>query len=206
MRKVAVQALDTITREAAGEIPFGAFVKRSATGTCIVAVDGSNTLGYEGIAEDSTVGTTTDGFYSTYDAVPVITAGRVDVWLQGGGTDVTSGCFLKLINDFGILALDSATTRSISTSVAKALEDVEVSDYTTSITSCTAGTKTVSVASTTYIAEGDYVYLTSSEGSEVEKVASVDSSTQITLEEAPAYSHETSASCNVLVQCEALLL
>lgn len=206
MRDVNVNPTDIIDRKAAGTIIFGALVKRSAAGTIVSCVDGANTRGYDGIAMQDAVEHDPEGMYATYDDVPVISGGRVNVWVQGGGTDITSGNFLKIANDFGILALDHATTVNASTTVVKAQEDIEVSDYTTAITTAVAGSKTLIVASTANMLAGDYLYLASTEGYEVKVIDIVDSTTQVTLKEAAVYSHATGPTANVLVQCEAVLL
>lgn len=206
MDDVNVNILDTITRNAAGEIPFGSFVIRSAAGTVVVAPTGSNTLGYDGIAMQDAIERKPAGVYSLYDPVPVIPSGRVNVWVVGGGTDITSGNFLKLSTIYGLTELDNATTRSISTSVVKAQEDQEISDYTSGGMTATAGSTTIAVTSNEYIVAGDYLYLESSEGNEVKQVESVSGATAVELIRAATITHATSGYARTLIQCEGVLL
>jgi hypothetical protein len=209
MKRIAVDVWHTEHMTAAGEIPFGSAVKYSAAGTVVVAVDGANTRGFIGIAEDDIVEKTQPGCYSTYDPVPVIVAGIVYLPVVGGGTDVAAGDLLKLANDSGLMVRESATTEAVSTTCARALEDAEVSNYTTAMSTATAGAKTATVTSTAYFLAGDMVYLqgatdATATDSEVVQIATVDSTTQVTFKTALKFSY-SSQNMKKLVQVKCLL-
>ncbi|MDP8238344.1 MAG: hypothetical protein P9X24_04585 [Candidatus Hatepunaea meridiana] len=204
--RVGVNVFDTINRDAASEIAFGAMVIRSADGTVTSAIDGSNTAGYDGIALDSQVTKTKDGFYATYDPIALATSGRVRCMVEGGGTDITSGHFLKIGNDFGMLIYEGGT-KAVATSIAKATEDVEVSNYTSGTMSGTAATKAVTCADTTYFAAGDMVLLDNGGAvadSELNVIDSVDSTTTLTMKNAILYTY-SAADIHKCVQVEVLL-
>ena len=208
MENVAINAFHVISRNAAGSIPYGALVKRSAAGTSVMCVDGSNTMGYEGVAERRSIEGAVAGKYSTYDPVPVICAGVVNLNVIGGGTDITAGAFLKIANDLGCAAYDS-TTLATSTSVAKALEDQEISDYTTTLSTGTAGSKTLTVTSTTNFLKGDMVLMDGATGAvtdtEIGVIDTIDSSTQITLVDACALGYSGN-NLRKIIQVKCLLL
>ncbi len=201
-----------LDRFAAAQIPFGSLVNRTAAGTVSVAPDGANTIDYDGVAVNAQDEKDIDGFYAQYDAVPVAACGVVQLMVIGGGTDLTSGNFVEIGNDFGWVQVESggAGVRDTSTTVAVCLEDAEISDYTLTSMTGTINTKTVTVgaSATTYLSQGDYVYLVSSELStgEIKVVDTVDSATQFTLKENLSITHATSGVVYIGRQVKALLM
>lgn len=194
MRRVGINVLDTVLREAQTVLAFGTMVKKgTSAGQVTYGVDSSNTVGTVGVVDDSEIEQPKDGFYAANSAVPIITSGRVNIIVEGGGTDTVAGEFLKIGNDFGML-IREGTTKAVSTSVAKALEDEEVSDYTAGTMSGTSGTKTVThAAATGAFQAGDMVMLDGGSGavneSELAIVDSVTDTTHLVLKENMAYTY-----------------
>jgi hypothetical protein len=108
----------------------------------------------------------------------------------------------------GLTAIETGGNKTLE-SVAKALADVEVSDYTTTLTAtAAAGSTTITVTSTAKFSRGDYVQVKDNNGSELGLITSVDSSTKVTLEKTLGSSYTVAASgvLNTCVEYEALLL
>ena len=210
MDDVFDQPTAVINMDAAGEIMFGAFVKYSADGTVAKAVDEANSRDYIGVAGNDAVERDPKGFWSQYDPVPIAVGGVVNIWIQGGGTDLTAGNFVEIANDYGWCQVESggAGVMDTSTTVAKCLENQEISDYTATGVSGTAGSATLTVSSSSNMAVGDYLYIYSDEAStgEVQVIKTVDSTTQVTLERGLSNTHTTNGVACVGVQIRALLL
>ena len=203
--KAIINAFDMGSAVGASRIAPGCLVARSATGTILAntATTDEQNMGMAGdlsIAND-----TTPGFWVQYDNVPVMLAGRGRLRLLGGGTDCTNGMWLQATRD-GLVAIESGGNRAAE-SVAKCVSaaDIEVSNYSTVITTATAGSKTVTVTATTYFAAGDYVNLKDDSASENALIKSVDSTTQVTLETAMAATYSVTPTMSKHVECEAIL-
>lgn len=206
MRRTGVNVLDRIERNAAAAIQFGAIVKRSADGTIVVAVDGADTNLIDGVAEDSMLEMDVINKYSTYDPVPVITMGRVNLLIKEAA--VTSGQYLKIEEDHGLVIAESSGVWTEGTSVARCLEDVDPASDTTAGLTISAGATAVTVTSTAQFAAGDMVYLdsgTEDTTSEIAVIKSIDSTTTCTLEDAVSQAF-SSKDMHKIVQCEALLM
>ena len=203
--KAIINAFDVGSAVAASRIAPGCLVARSATKTVKVNT-GTTDEQNMGMAGDlSLANDDTPGFFTQYDNVPVMLAGRGRLRLIGGGTDCTNGMYLQAARD-GLVAIESSgdkTTNSVAKCVSA--EDIEVSDYTSNITTATTGTKAVVVASTTKFAAGDYVNVKDDNASENALIKTVDSTTQVTLETALSATYETNGVLVKLVECEAIL-
>ena len=140
MKPVNVNAQDSLGGMAAySQIAFGAAVMRSAAGTVKSTRDLTD-ANIVGIADWDMVEKTVDGFYSKYDPVPIITAGRMRGWVTPNHTtaqNIFAGDYLE-IADIGVTnvlpvgafqAMDAETgaktadVRQVET-LARALEDV----------------------------------------------------------------------------------
>ena len=207
--KTSINPFDIVEAVAAARIAPGCLVARSASGTVAVNT-GTTDEQYLGIAGDMAVdyhGDADSGFYNQYDPVPVITRGRVRVRLIGGGTDVTAGNYLQAQRN-GLLAVETGGNRTLE-SVAKAVdaEDTEVSNFTdTGITAPSVGSLTVTCSDTSNFSDGDYVELKGDSASEIRRIKTVDSSTQVTLYSAVGAAIGANPEMNGLVPCEAVLL
>lgn len=202
--KAIINAFDMSSAVAASRIAPGCLVKRSADGT--IAVDGADDEQFMGAAGDlSLANDETPGFFTQYDNVPVMTAGRARLRLLGGGSDCTNGMWLASARD-GLVEIEGSGDRGLN-SVAKCVNvaDIEVSDYSSAITTAATGTKTVVVASTTNFSAGDYVNIKDDNASENALIKTVDSTTQVTLETALSATYETTGTMNKLVPVEAIL-
>ena len=203
--KAIINAFDMSSAVAASRIAPGCLVTRAADGT--IAVNTASTDEQNmGMAGDlSLANDDTPGMFSQYDNVPVMTAGRGRLRLLGGGTDCTNGMWLAATRD-GLVNIESSGNRAAE-SVGKCVSaaDIEVSDYTSAITTAASGSKSVTVASTANFAAGDYVNIKDDSASENALIKSVDSSLIVTLETALAATYETNGTMNKLVECEAIL-
>jgi len=225
MKPVNVNAFDMIgDMAAAGAIAFGAAVCRSAAGTVKGAPN--STAGEEqsfGIAVDETVEKTEDGFYSQYDPIAIITAGRCRVWVTPDDDDasIVAGDYLTLkVLGGGSNALpvgvfaeagDGAGGVKTLNSSAQALEDVTLSsaaNYIIAAAGLAVGGSTVTIADSSLFTVGDYILLEDTAGSVMmNRVKAIPSSTTITLQlvstvaltDAEDYVH-------ILAQCEVKLL
>ena len=202
--KAFIDPLDVAQAIAASRIGPGILVKRSATGTVL-----RNSAANEqmmGCAGDLSLASDTEpGFFSQYDPVPICTVGRVRLRLLGGGSDCTNGMWLAAIRD-GLVEIESSGNRA-QTSVAKcvAAEDIEVSNYSATITTATAGARTVTVDATTYFAAGDYVNLKDDNASENNLLTRVVSSTVVRVANALRATYSVTPSMSKHVECEAVL-
>lgn len=203
--KSFINALDVAAAVAASRIAPGCLVTRSADGTIAVNTASTDEQNMGCAGDLSLANDDEPGMFSQYDVVPVCTIGRVRLRLLGGGTDCTNGMWLAAERD-GLVAIESSgdrTTASVAKCVAAA--DIEVSNYSTTITVATSGSKTVTVSATTYFAAGDYVNLKDDSASENNIVDTVDSATQVTVKNSLGATYSATPTMSKLVECEAIL-
>ena len=99
MRPVNVNALDIGGDHAAGGVlAFGAAVYRTGAGIVGGCLCTAASTAFMGIAVDDMVEKTIDGFYSQYDAVPLVEVGRCRVWVtpHDDNTSIEAGDYLEL--------------------------------------------------------------------------------------------------------------
>jgi hypothetical protein len=140
MKPVNVNAFDVIGEMAAAEIiAFGAAVQRSAAGTIRATRCTGDEYNILGIADLDLVEKTEEGYYSKYDIVPVIVAGRCRVWVTPNNAtaqDIVAGDYLELAdlstgtNTLPVGVFEEAGSQAGATrtllSLARALEDVDL--------------------------------------------------------------------------------
>lgn len=229
MKPVNVNAFDICgDHVAASLIAFGAACAYKAAGTIQATIDIGVSQNLIGIADLDLVETTEEGFYSTYDAVPLITAGRCRVWVTPNHTtaeDIIAGDYLETADLGGTNALPvgvfqemggeggsgTGTVRE-ATSVARALEDCDLVDIVPIASTVAVGDTTVTLSSanmtTLGLAAGDYILLEDdSHNCMINRVASV-TATVITLQIAStvAMSDTTNDEVHKLAQVEVMLL
>lgn len=224
MKPVNVNAFDILgDRAAAALIAFGAAVCYSAAGTVKGAPN--STAGEEnllGIAVDDAVEKTEDGFYSQYDIVPLITAGRARVWVTPDTNDasIKAGDYLSIlplgggsnalpVGVFAEIGGDGAVKSTNAT--ARALEDVTLSsavNYIIAGANLAVGGSTVTVADSSLFTVGDYIVLEDLDGSVMmNRVATVPSSTTFTLQIASTVALANATDyVHILEQCEVMLI
>jgi len=225
MKPVNVNAFDIIGDMAAGGvIAFGAAVYRSAAGVVKGSLCTGTLYNLLGIADWDLVEKKVDGFYSLYDLVPVITAGRCRVWVTPNNTTaaaIVAGDYLDLadlgssntlpVGVFEESGSQAGGTRAV-TSMARALEDCALENAEVVAANVTAGDTTVTMTAAGLIdklSAGDYILLEDITAEvEINRVKSVDSATQITLVKPATASLVASDSDLVhkLAQCEVMLL
>jgi hypothetical protein len=127
-----------LSRLAAAEIiAFGAAVQRSAAGTIRATRCTADEYNILGIADLDLVEKDEEGYFSKYDIVPVITAGRYRVFVTAHNTtaaDIVAGDYLELAdlssgtNALPVGVFEEAGSQAGGTrtllSLARALEDV----------------------------------------------------------------------------------
>jgi len=225
VKPVVLNAFDIIgDMKAASITHFGAAVIRSASGTIKPANSASDT-NILGLAVDDNVVRDTEGFYSQYDTVPILTAGRGRAWVTPNGQNVNieAGDYLEVAalgssptGNHGVLEEAGATAGATRTavSVARALEDVTMGSdsYKTPSSNVSIGdtqiTFTSSDLSAMNLSVGDYIVLEDLTGDvQVNRVADL-SSTQITLQLPSTVALVAADSDRVtkLYQCEVMLL
>lgn len=206
------------TGVAASEIPFGAFVTRSADGT-IKAQVSNVPYNYLGVAvDDQRQQMPYDGFYAAGKKVPYIATGTANVWLLGGQT-IDAGDFVRFpttlgagTESLGIVYPENAPTTRTAYSVGRVLEmaDAGDTDYDQKITSFVGSVVTFDEAATIAkmdLVEGDYVVIDSDEAAEVNRVVDpLTSATTITMEKDLLASHATNITMYKLVQIEVELI
>ena len=140
MKPVNVNAFDVIGEMAAAEIiAFGAAVQRSAAGTVRAPRCTADDYNILGIADLDLVEKDEEGYYSKYDIVPVIVAGRCRVWVTPNNAtaqDIVAGDYLELAdistgtNTLPVGVFEEAGSQAGATrtllSLARALEDVDL--------------------------------------------------------------------------------
>ena len=228
MKPVNVNAFDVIGgMVAASKIPFGAAVAYAAAGTVQATKDIAVSQNILGIADWDLVEKEEDGFYSQYDVVPIITAGRCRAWLTPTHTtaeNIAAGAYLEIADiggtnaqPIGVLQQMGAedgsatpTVREVET-IARALEDVTMTDPKVVVTGCAIGGTTVILSEANItalaLAVGDYILLENLDGDAMINRVKAITTTTITLqiastvliEDATDYVHK-------LMQCEVMLL
>ena len=225
MKPVNVNVFDVLgDKAAAGLIAFGAAVCYSAAGT--IKGTPNTTAGEEnmlGIADLDLVEKDEDGFYSQYDIVPVIIAGRARVWVTPDDDDasIKAGDYLNLkilgggsnTLPVGIFAEAGNAAGEVKqlNSLARALEDVTLTSATNYIIVAAAlaiGGTTVTIADSSKFTVGDYIVLEDITGNAmINRVKAIPSSTTITLQIASTVALEDATDyVHILAQCEVLLL
>lgn len=225
MDPVNVKVFDILgAMAAAGNIAFGAAVCYSAAGT--VKGTPNTTAGEEnllGIADWDLVEKAEDGFYSLYDAVPIITAGRCRVWVTPDDDDasIVAGDYLNLkilgggsnTLPVGVFAEagDGAGAVKQLNSTARALEDVALSsaaNYIIVAADLAVGGVTVTIADSSKFSVGDYIVLEDLDGNAMmNRVEAIPSSTTITLQIASTVALANATDyVHILAQCEVLLI
>lgn len=204
MKPVNVNAFDILGEMvAASQIAFGAAVAYAAAGTVKATIDIAVSQNLLGIADGDLVEKDEDGFYSQYDIVPIITAGRCRLWVTSNHTtkeDILAGDYLEIADIGGTNTLacgvfqemdgeggGGAGTVRQDESVARALEDMTLTD----IEPATLSGKTLTLSAADIVTMGlavdDYVLLEdASEEAEVNRVAALPSTTTVTLQFTPS--------------------
>ena len=206
------------TGVAASEIPFGAFVTRSADGTIKAQV--TNTpYNYLGVAvDDQRQQMPYDGFYAAGKKVPYIATGTANVWLLGGQT-IDAGDFVRFpttlgagTESLGVVIPEATATTRTAYSVGRVLEtyDAGDADYDQPVTSFAGSVVTFNAAATIAkldLVEGDYVVIDSDEAAEVNRVVDpLTSAKTITMEKDLLASHAKNITMYKLVQIEVELI
>lgn len=223
MKPVIVNAFDILGDMAAASVlPFGAAATYAAAGTVKATLCAAAAFDMIGIADDDNVEKTIDGFYSQYDVVPLITAGRCRVWVTPNNTtavDIKAGDYLDLA------VLGSSNTKSIgvfeesgttagetrtAASLARALEDADLVDCVVPEAVATGDTTvTLSTANmdTLDLSVGDYILLEDiTEHCMINKITAL-TTTVITLQIASTVVLNGSSDLvHKLTQCEVMLL
>jgi len=224
MKPVNINAQDILgDMPAASTLAFGAAVCRSAAGTVKGAMN--NAAGEEnllGIAVDDNVEKSEDGFYSAYDMVPIVTAGRCRVWVTPDTNDasIVAGDYLSIFPlgtaantlPAGVFAEigGAGGVKSVNTS-ARALEDVTLSsaaNYIIAGADLAVGGSTVTVADSSKFTIGDYILLEDLDGNvTINRVKAIPSSTTFTLQIASTVALANATDyIHILAQCEVMLL
>ena len=226
MKPVDVNAFDILgDMPAASILAFGAAATYAAAGTVKGTLCSVEAFDILGITVDDNVEKDEDGFYSQYDMVPLITAGRCRAWVTPNNTtavDIKAGDYL----DLAVLNTSNANTLPIgvfeesgsqagetrlTSSLARALEDIDlVNDVVPTTIAVGATTITLSEANMTTLdlSIGDYILLNDlSANSQVNRVKSL-TTTVITLQLASTVALTSGSSDTVgkLVQGEVMLL
>jgi len=206
------------TGVAASEIPFGAFVTRSADGTIKAQV--TNTpYNYLGVAvDDQRQQMPYDGFYAAGKKVPYIATGTANVWLLGGQT-IDAGDFVRFpttlgagTESLGVVIPEAVPATRTASSVGRVLETYDAGDenYDQTVTSFIGSVVTFDAAATIAkldLVEGDYVVIDSDEAAEVNRVVDPLTSTRtITMEKDLLASHVDNITMYKLVQIEVELI
>ena len=204
MKPVNIKALDGVgDLAAASTIAFGAAVAYAAAGTVQATIDIGVSENLVGIADWDLVEKDEDGFYSQYDLVPIITAGRCRVWVTINHTtkeDICAGDYLEVADLGGTNTLNVGVLQEMdseggsgagavrqATSIARALADVVLTD----VEPATLSGKTLTLLAADIVnlglAVGDYVIVAdASEEAEMNRVAALPSTTTVTLQFTPS--------------------
>jgi len=224
MKPVDINAFDILgDMPAASILAFGAAATYAAAGTVKGTVCTAAAYDILGIAVDDNVEKTVDGFYSAYDMVPLVTAGRCRVWITPNNTtavDIKAGDYLDLavlggsntlpVGVFEESGSQAGETR-LTSSLARALEDVDLVNNVVPTTVAVGATSiTLSTANMTTLdlSVGDYIILEDlSAGVQVNRVKAL-TTTVITLQIASTVAVTSGDSDTVgkLVQGEVMLL
>jgi len=213
---------------AASTIAFGAAVAYAAAGTVQATKDIGVSQNLLGVVDDDRVEKSEPGFYSQYDAVPIISAGRCRVWVTPNHTtaeDIVAGDYLEIADLGGTNALpvgvfqemdgeggSGAGTVRQATSVARALQDVDLLNIEPVGSAVSVGDTTITMDAAKMtaldLAAGDYVLLEDSDGNcMINRVASVTTTTfKVQIASTVAMSSTTNDDVHKLAQVEAMLL
>jgi len=203
MEKVAVNVFDRIgSHAAASKIAFGAACAYAAAGTVQATIDIAVSQNLIGIADDDAVEKTEPGFYSQYDAVPLITQGRCRVWVTANHTSavtIGAGDYLEVADIGGTNALPIGVLQEMggeggsgtgavreAESIARTLEDITLKKLEIIGADMAVGATTLTMDATKMTAldlsAGDYILLEDiTANCMMNRVASV-TSTVITLQ------------------------
>ena len=229
MKPVNVNAFDIQGEHiAASLIAFGAACAYKAAGTIQGTIDIAVSQNLIGIADDDNVEKTEDGFYSQYDIVPLITAGRCRVWVtpnHNAAITIEAGDYLEVADIGGTNALPLGVLQEMggeggsgtgavreATSIARTLEDITLKKIEIVGADVAVGATTVTMDATKMTAldlsAGDYILLEDvTDQCMINRVKSV-TSTAITLQVAStvALASGDSDMIHKLGQVEAMLL
>ena len=224
MKPVNVDALNMVNGMAAGGVTaFGAACYRSAAGVVKGSLNTGTLYNLLGIADWDMVEKTIDGFYSQYDPIPLISAGKARVWVTPNHTtaaDIIAGDYLDLAdlggsNTLPVGVFEESGTKAgqtkVATSLAKALEDADLLDAEVVAADVAPGDTTVTMTVGGLIdslAVGDYILLEDHSAEvEINRVLTIDSTTQISLVKAATASlvNGDSDLIHKLTQCEVQL-
>ena len=180
MKPVIVNAFDIHGgHAAASKIAFGAACAYKAAGTIQATIDIAVSQNLIGIAPDDAVEKSEPGFYSQYDAVPLITAGRCRVWVTANHTSaitIEAGDYLEVADVGGTNALPLGVLQEMggeggsgtgavreATSIARTLEDITLKKLEIVGADVAVGATTVTMDATKMTAldlsAGDYILL-----------------------------------------------
>lgn len=199
MEKVAVNVFDRIgSHAAASKIAFGAACAYAAAGTVQATKDIAVSQNLIGVADDDNVEKSEPGFYSQYDMVPLITAGRCRVWVTANHTaaiTIGAGDYLEIADIGGTNALNVGALQEMggeggsgtgavreATSIARTLEDITLKKLEVIGADVAVGATSVTMDATKMTAlalvAGDYVLLEDLNGNcMINRVASVTATT-----------------------------
>ena len=230
MDPVRVNTFDEIGDHSAdGVVAFGAAVFRSAAQRakgCYCEAAASNMIG---IAVDDLIEKDVDGFYASYDAMSLVSAGRCRVWVTPNHTtavDLKAGENLELAVlgsssnalPVGVFEAAGSAAPTVRTAVtmARLLEDIDLLNEEVVAADVTPGDTTVTMTAAGLIddlAVDDYIVLENISGAiangvEINRVKAKNSATEIELALAATAILENSASdlIHKLTQAEVMLI
>lgn len=228
MKPVIINAFDQVGPfAAASKIAFGAACAYAAAGTIQATKDIGVSQNLIGVAPDDAVEKAEPGFYSQYDAVPLITAGRARVWVTGNNdADIAllAGDYLEIadvggtnalpVGVFQIMTGEASETGAVreATSVARAMEDATLTAIQSVAATVAVGDTAITMASGDMtlldLSAGDYILMEDAGGNcMINRVAST-TATVINLQMAStvAMSSTTDDDIHKLVQVSAVLI
>jgi hypothetical protein len=180
MKPVDVNAFDILGDQiAASKLAFGAACAYAAAGTIQGTIDIAVSQNLIGIAVDDSVEKDEDGFYSQYDVVPLVTAGRCRVWVTANHTSavtIGAGDYLEVADIGGTNTLPLGVLQEMggeggsgtgavreATSIARTLEDITLKKLEIAGADLAVGGTTVTMDAAKMtalaLAVGDYVLL-----------------------------------------------
>lgn len=187
---------------AASQIAFGAVVQSAAVGTVKSTLNTVDNI--FGIAMNDEVEKTVDGFYSQYDTVPIVTSGPARAWVTSNETtkeDILAGDYLEvaLVGNSGSNTLPVGALQQMGAetgtctgairelrSVARALDDVTLSDIEPVASNVTIGDTEVTMSAGNMtnldLSNGDYILLEDINGNVMINRVKSTTSTVITLQ------------------------
>ena len=140
MKPVGINVFDRLgSMAAASTLAFGAAVAYAVAGTVQATIDLAVSQNLLGIADEDQIEKDEEGFFSVYDAVPIITQGRRRLWATANHTtavELLAGDYLEIADLGGTNALPVGVFQEMdgeggsgtgavrqATSVVRALED-----------------------------------------------------------------------------------